>query len=76
MMTSDKIKLPINIYENESFGRVRIILIDGAPWFVAKDVCDSLGLSDARRAVERLEEDEWSLTTVIDSIGRRQESFP
>ncbi|EGW38986.1 phage antirepressor [Desulfosporosinus sp. OT] len=54
---------------------VRIIIKDGEPWFVAKDVCDVLELSDTRRAVERLDEDERSLTPLIDSIGRSQQLY-
>ncbi len=39
---------------------VRITDLDGAPWFVAKDVCEALGISDVRQAVGRLDEDERS----------------
>ena len=34
------------IFSNESFGNVRITMIDGNPWFVAKDVCDCLELDN------------------------------
>ena len=33
----------IQIFENEQFGKLRGVLIDGTPWFVGKDVCASLG---------------------------------
>lgn len=55
--------------------QVRTILQNGAPWFVAKDVCECLELDDVRRAVERLDEDERSLTPVIDSMKRNQEMY-
>lgn len=45
------------------------------PWWVAKDVCDILGLVDTRQAVERLDEDERYKTPVIDSLGRTQETY-
>ncbi len=28
----------VKIFNNEEFGQIRSILIDGEPWFVAKDV--------------------------------------
>jgi prophage antirepressor-like protein len=45
----------------------------GNPWWVAKDVCDILGLADVSDAVTRLDEDEKGKTPIIDSIGRKQE---
>ena len=33
----------IQIFENQEFGKVRTILIDGEPWFVGKDVAEILG---------------------------------
>ena len=31
------------IFENEEFGKIRTIEKDGEPWFVGKDVAESLG---------------------------------
>ncbi|MBL8260698.1 MAG: hypothetical protein JNM60_12885 [Candidatus Competibacteraceae bacterium] len=44
---------------------VRVVMIEGAPWFVAADVCAVLGLINVTRAIERLDGDEKS--QVIDS---------
>lgn len=49
---------------------VRVLEIDGSPWFVAADVCAVLELEDVRRAVERLEPDDRTQTPVVDSAGR------
>ncbi|MBQ9479590.1 MAG: Bro-N domain-containing protein, partial [Selenomonadaceae bacterium] len=46
--------------------RIRCLLIDGEPWFVAKDVCDALGLTNSRKAVARLDDDEKRLINVAD----------
>ena len=54
---------------------VRITDKDGEPWFVAKDICAALGISDTRQAVERLESDEWCLIPLVDKRGRKQEMF-
>ena len=37
---------------------IRTIVKDGEPWFVAKDVCEVLGLSDVSMSLTRLDEDE------------------
>ena len=37
---------------------VRTILIDDTPWFVAKDVCAALDLSDVSMSVSKLDDDE------------------
>lgn len=38
-------------FENENFGAVRVVEIDGAPWFVGKDVAKALGYSNTSKAV-------------------------
>ncbi len=40
---------------------VRMILQDGEPWWVAKDVCEILGLEQVTRAMSRLDDDERGL---------------
>lgn len=42
-------------YEGKS---VRIVNINGEPWFVAKDICDALGIINARDALKSLDRDE------------------
>lgn len=39
---------------------VRVVQIDGEPWFVATDVCRVLDLSNPSVAVRPLDDDEWS----------------
>jgi len=48
-------------YQNQPF---RTVQIDGEPWFVAADVCDTLGLTQVSRAMNRLDEDEVRLLKV------------
>ena len=42
---------------------VRVIEQNGEPWFVAKDVCEILGLTNARKAVSSLADDEKNTVT-------------
>ncbi|WP_303250432.1 phage antirepressor KilAC domain-containing protein, partial [uncultured Slackia sp.] len=60
-------------FENAAFGTIRAGMNGGEPWFVAKDVCDALGVSNITETMARLDEDEFSITEVIDTIGRTQE---
>ncbi|MBA4434918.1 hypothetical protein HAP55_25035, partial [Escherichia coli] len=42
--------------------QVRVVMINGEPWFVAKDVCDALRLVNSRKALMSLDEDEKGVT--------------
>ena len=50
----------LQIFQNKEFGNVRAVVKDGEPWFVASDVCESLGLSNPTVSVNRLDADERS----------------
>lgn len=52
--------------------QVRTVVINDEPWFVAKDVCDILELTNVTRGIERLDDDEKGLTT-IQTLGGFQE---
>ena len=43
--------------------KVRTVMQNGEPWFVAKDVCDVLGINNARKAVSSLADDEKNTVT-------------
>lgn len=42
---------------------VRVIMDGDEPWFVAKDVCDTLGIANPSQALTYLDDDERALTT-------------
>nr|WP_141744773.1 BRO family protein [Corynebacterium sp. HMSC077G07] len=50
----------------------RVVLEDGEPWFVLKDVCEVLGLGNITWVSNRLNEDDLSTTKVTDRLGRSQ----
>lgn len=51
----------IQLFHSDQFGDVRALSVDGEPWFVAKDVCDALGIrTDTVRKI--LDSDEVSET--------------
>ncbi len=48
--------------------KVRIVKINGEPWFVAKDVCAALELSNSRMALQALDDDERNTVTLTYGI--------
>lgn len=51
---------------------VRTVLIDAEPWFVAKDVCEIVGIAKPRDAFAQLDDDERA-STAVDTLGGRQQ---
>ena len=56
METKQKSELQLQLFQKEEFGTIRTVVIDGEPWFVAKDVCDILGVKNSRQAMTRLDD--------------------
>ncbi len=53
---------------------VRVVLMDGEPWWVLRDVCAVLDIKNPSDAVTRLDADGVGQTEVIDSLGRKQQA--
>ena len=51
---------------------VRIVDRDGEPWFVAKDVCEALGIAKVDSAIRSLDEDEKDAHS-MSTLGGKQE---
>lgn len=64
-------KLQVFNYEGKE---IRTVEKDGEFWWVRKDVCAVLGLTEPHRVAARLDEDERTQSTVIDSMGREQKT--
>ena len=62
----------IQIFKYTNDRNIRVIEKDGTPWFVAKDVCDVLGLTNNRKALQTLEEDELMLLRVTSGGEKRE----
>lgn len=59
----------LQTFSNEEFGSVRVVVIDGEPWFVGKDVCEAFGDSNYRRSLARLDEYEKGVSQMSTSGG-------
>jgi len=61
----------IQVFTNQHFGQVRVLMRDGEPWFVAADVCRALDVGNISQAVSRLEEDEIHIILNDTNRGKR-----
>ena len=62
----------IKIFENEKFGKIRTLIINGDPWFILADICKVLEISNSRMVGGRLDEDEL-MSARLTSGGQRRE---
>lgn len=58
-----------HVFDYRDGRQVRTIIKDGEPWFVAKDVCEILGLSDVSKSLERLDDDEKGTNSIRTPVG-------
>jgi prophage antirepressor-like protein len=55
--------------------KVRTVVIDNNPWFVAKDVCDILEVGNPSQALKRLDNDEKNTIILNEGIGNPNKSI-
>ena len=64
------------ILYNKEFGTIRLLDINGDPWFVGKDVAVSLGYEKPRNALAKhVDGDDALKWGITDSLGRNQETI-
>lgn len=65
----------IKVFERQEFGQVRVVDVNGEPWFVAKDVCDCLELTNTAQTISYLDDDEKGVTTNYTPGGKQEMSI-
>lgn len=60
----------LKIFENEEFGQVRTISIDGEPWFVGKDVAEALGYAQTSNMMKRIDEEDF-ISSKLDGMNMK-----
>lgn len=58
-------QIPLTIFENGNFGKIRVIMIDDEPWFIGKDVAGALGYTNTRDALKKHVHEDDKNTVVI-----------
>ena len=57
----------VKIFENEEFGKVRTVEVNGEPYFVGKDIADTLGYQNGSRDINRhVDEDDRHKFMIFD----------
>lgn len=62
----------IKVFERQEFGQVRVVDVNGEPWFVARDVCEALGYTWSGSRISHIPE-EWKGMTSVVTPGGTQE---
>lgn len=53
----------LQIFNNDEFGEIRTVVIEGEPYFIAKDITDRLGFLNGRKAIaDHVDEDDKGVT--------------
>lgn len=66
----------VQVFNNEEFGQVRTLEIDGMVYFVGKDVAEVLAYKEPNKAISRhVDEDDRTKHPITDNLGRTQETY-
>lgn len=63
----------IQIFNNPSFGEVRVVEVDGEPYMVGKDVATILGYKEPAKAIREHIDEEDKGVSVLDTPGGKQQ---
>ena len=63
----------LQVFNNEEFGQIRTVEINGEPWFVGKDIASALGYSAERNAIANHVDEEDKQTHRISASGQTRD---
>lgn len=62
----------MKLFNNPEFGTVRIINVEGTPYFIGKDVCQLFGDTNHIRSLSRIADEDKTVVMIKDSMNRDQ----
>ena len=66
----------LRVFESQEFGKIRVVEIDGEPWFVGKDVAQALGYGEgkslANAVANHVDEDDKGVTELMTPGGKQK----
>ena len=62
----------LQVFENQAFGKIRLVEINGQIWFVGKDAAELLGYEAERNAIKQHVDEEDKLTHQISASGQNR----
>ncbi len=45
--------MELTIFENEKFGEIRTVEVEGTTWFIASDICNALDIKNPSDALKK-----------------------
>ena len=63
----------LQVFNNEEFGAVRTVMVDGEPWLVGKDVAVALGYAEPRSAISKKVDPEDKGVAEMETPSGKQE---
>ena len=70
-MLDSTISNSLQLFQNTDW-KIRVVMRDGEPWFVAKDVCDCLELGNVSQTCSRLDDDERGIILNDTPSGKQE----
>lgn len=70
-MLDSTVSNSLQLFQNAGF-KVRVLIRDNEPWFVAKDVCDCLELGNVSQTCSRLDDDERGIISNDTPSGKQE----
>jgi prophage antirepressor-like protein len=64
----------LQIFKNEAFGEIRIVEVNGEPWFVGRDVALALGYQKPENAIAAHVHEDDKTTTLLQGTGSNYKS--
>ena len=61
----------LQLFQNTDW-KIRVVMRDGEPWFVAKDVCDCLDIGNVSQTCSRLDDDERGIISNDTPSGKQE----
>ena len=62
----------IRVFKNPEFGSIRVVELNGDPWFVGKDVANNLGYQNLSKAIiDHVDEGDKLNNKSLSSLGQR-----
>ena len=65
----------LKIFNNEEFGQIRTVVIEGEPWFVGKDMAEALGYGRTADAIKQHVEEGDKLTRCFTDSGQSRQMY-
>jgi len=64
----------LKVFENPEFGQVRMVIINGEPWFVGNDAARALGYSKTNEAIRtNVDDEDTAMAGILDSNNHTQQ---